>query len=82
MSFIYLIGINIFSFFSYGIDKLFARKKMFRISEKILLLLSIMGGSVGALCAMCFFHHKTKKIKFKAINIISLVIWGYLVITN
>ena len=55
---------------------------MFRISEKILLLLSIMGGSVGALCAMYFFHHKTKKIKFKAINIISLVIWGYLIITN
>lgn len=82
MNILYLIVINIFSFVTYGLDKYFSKKKMFRISEKTLLLLSIMGGYFGALISMYLFHHKTKKIKFKIINIISLVIWSYLLIAN
>ena len=62
---IYILGINIITFLVYGIDKYKARKGLWRIPEKILLGLAIVGGSVGALLGMKFFHHKTQKFKFK-----------------
>ena len=57
----YYLIINISTFIIYGIDKYLAIKNLYRISEKILLLLSILGGSIGALISMYLFHHKTKK---------------------
>lgn len=62
---IYLAVINIITFAIFGIDKLKAIKDKWRIPEKILFLLSIIGGSVGALLGMYIFRHKTKKIAFK-----------------
>lgn len=75
MILIYLFIISTITFCIYGLDKYFSKKKMFRISEKILFILSIMGGSLGAIIGMKFFRHKTKKIKFKIINTISLIFW-------
>lgn len=60
----YLIIINILSFILYGIDKLKAIKKKERISEKTLILIGILGGSIGSLIGMNLFRHKTKKLKF------------------
>lgn len=80
MTLIYLIIINIITFLIYGLDKYFAKKRMFRISEKILFILSIMGGFLGAIIGMKKFRHKTKKIIFKIVNIISLIIWCVLLI--
>ena len=60
----YLIIINILSFILYGIDKLKAIKKKERISEKALILIGILGGSIGSLIGMNLFRHKTKKLKF------------------
>ena len=60
----YLIIINILSFVLYGIDKLKAVKKKERISEKTLILIGILGGSIGSLIGMNIFRHKTKKLKF------------------
>ena len=60
----YLIIINILSFIIYGIDKLKAIKKKERISEKTLILIGILGGSIGSLIGMNLFRHKTKKLKF------------------
>lgn len=60
----YLIIINILSFILYGIDKLKAIKKEERISEKNLILIGILGGSIGSLIGMNLFRHKTKKLKF------------------
>ena len=71
----YLVGINILAFFIYGIDKYLAVKKKYRISEYSLFILSIFGGSVGSLLGMRVFHHKTRKIIFWIVNIISFVIW-------
>ena len=48
----------------YGIDKWKAQRKRWRISEKMLLFLAIIGGSVGALAGMYTFHHKTLHKKF------------------
>ena len=60
-----LIGINVLTFFVYGIDKWKAKKSKWRISEAALLLLAIIGGSIGALLGMKVWHHKTKHKKFK-----------------
>ncbi len=61
---IYLIGINGISFLVYGLDKWKARNKKYRISEKMLLLLAAIGGSIGAYVGMQIFRHKTQKAKF------------------
>ena len=62
---IYLIVINIVAFFVYGIDKWKAKNSKWRISEATLLILAIIGGSIGALLGMRIWHHKTMHKKFK-----------------
>jgi len=61
----YLIGINILTFFVYGIDKWKARRSKWRISEAMLLGLAIIGGSIGAWLGMRIWQHKTQHKKFK-----------------
>ena len=61
----YLLAINIASFFLYGIDKYKAKKGRWRISEAILLLMAVIGGSIGAWAGMRLWHHKTMYKKFK-----------------
>lgn len=81
---IYLAAINVVSFFTYGIDKLKARKDKWRIPEATLLWMAVLGGSIGAWLGMKAWHHKTLHKKFKfgvpAILIIQLAlvlfIWG------
>ena len=60
-----LIVVNIITFLVYGIDKWKAMKGRWRISEFTLLLLAVIGGSIGALLGMRVWHHKTKHLKFK-----------------
>lgn len=60
----YLMLINILGLLSMYLDKYFAKKNMYRISEKILILIAIMGGSVGSMVGMYKFRHKTKHSKF------------------
>lgn len=62
---LYGVVINIVTFAYYGIDKQRAIKKEWRIPEKTLLGLALIGGSVGALLGMEVFRHKTKHWKFK-----------------
>ena len=61
----YILAINIITFLAYGIDKLKAKKGWLRIPEATLLLLAAIGESIGALCGMMLFRHKTKHLKFK-----------------
>ena len=82
MNFLYFIIINIITFFVYGLDKYYAKTNKFRISEKILYTLSVMGGVVGAILGMKVFRHKTIKASFKIFNFIMLVIWCYLFIND
>ena len=71
----YLIIINIFLLILYSIDKLLAIKHKERISEFVLLFISLCGGSVGGILGMIIFHHKTKKIKFWILNILFTLLW-------
>ena len=61
----YLTTINIVTFFMYGIDKWKAKQSKWRISETALLVLAVMGGSIGAWLGMKTWHHKTLHKKFK-----------------
>ncbi len=62
---IYLVVINVVTFFMYGIDKWKAKRSKWRISEAALLGLAALGGSIGAWLGMKVWHHKTKHKKFK-----------------
>ncbi|MBQ6353259.1 MAG: DUF1294 domain-containing protein [Mogibacterium sp.] len=61
---LYLAAINLVAFAAFGIDKRRARIGAWRIPEKTLLLLAVLGGSVGAWLGMTTFHHKTRKPLF------------------
>ena len=61
----YLLAVNITSFLLYGIDKYKAKKGRWRISEATLLLMEVIGGSIGACVGMRIWHHKTMHKKFK-----------------
>ena len=58
---IYIIIVNIAAFCLYGIDKSAAIKQKQRIPNRVLLLIAVFGGSLGALAGMYTFRHKTKK---------------------
>ena len=60
----YLIAVNVLAFSVYGMDKRKAKANQWRVPESQLLLLAVIGGSVGALLGMRTFHHKTRKPKF------------------
>lgn len=62
---IYLLLINILLFILMGIDKRKAAKNKWRIKEKTLLILCLLGGSIGGIIGMYTFRHKTKHLKFK-----------------
>ena len=61
---VWLIAINVVTFAVYGIDKRRARRGAWRVPEKTLFLLPLLGGSLGALLGMRVFHHKTKHWHF------------------
>ncbi len=78
----YLMAINIVTFFVYGIDKWKAKKSLWRIREASLLMLAVLGGSIGAWLGMKVWHHKTLHKKFRygipAIIISQLTLIGFL----
>ena len=61
----YLLAINALSFILFGLDKYKAKKGKWRISEATLLMMAVIGGSIGAWTGMRLWHHKTMHKKFK-----------------
>ena len=61
----YLLAINALSFILFGLDKYKAKKGKWRISEATLLMIAVIGGSIGAWVGMRLWHHKTMHKKFK-----------------
>ena len=83
---IYLVVINVVTFFVYGVDKWKAKKSKWRIREAALLGLAVLGGSIGAWLGMQVWHHKTQHKKFKygvpAIIIVQLALIVYFIISK
>ena len=82
----YLIVINFVTFLVYGIDKWKAKQGSWRIPEATLLLLAVIGGSIGAWSGMKVWHHKTLHKKFRfgvpAIIIVQLALIVYFIISK
>ena len=61
---IWILTVSLLAFVLFGMDKRFAKEKKQRIPEKILFLVSLLGGSMGSLLGMQVFRHKTKHLSF------------------
>ena len=66
----YLLVMNRVAFLVFGLDKWKATRKVKneavrRVPERVLFLLALLGGSVGALLGMRVFHHKTLHRSFR-----------------
>jgi len=61
---IYLSAVSLLGFIVMGADKRKAEKQLWRIPEKTLFLVALIGGSIGVLLGMWVFRHKTKHLSF------------------
>ncbi len=72
---VYLLFLNAISFLLCCFDKKLAIKGKYRISEKILIFISLIGGIFGFSLASTIFRHKTKKKRFINLIYSILIIW-------
>ena len=81
---VYLLVMNLVGFFVMSWDKYKAKYGQWRISEKTLLTIALLGGSIGTIAGMYTFRHKTQKIKFTlgfpTILISELIIFIYFLV--
>ena len=61
---IYLVLVNAAAFLLMLADKLKAKKGAWRIPERTLIGIAVIGGSIGAIAGMNLFRHKTRHLKF------------------
>jgi len=61
----WLLAINLVALLAYGYDKWVAGSKRTRVPELVLLGLTVVGGTLGAVVGMCWFQHKTAKGSFQ-----------------
>ena len=63
----YAFLMNLLLFILMGADKNFAKKGKWRIAEKVLFGVALLGGSFGGVLGMQLFRHKTKHWSFRII---------------
>lgn len=63
--FLYGLFINLIGFILMGLDKKKAKNHQWRISEKSLWFVTIVGGALGLFAGMQAFHHKTRHHLFQ-----------------
>ncbi|MCM3588636.1 DUF1294 domain-containing protein [Mesobacillus maritimus] len=84
ISIVYFVIINFIGFFIMGLDKRKAQKNQYRISERTLWLLAIVGGATGTTIGMNQFRHKTKHLQFKIgfplLMVVELFLFAYFII--
>lgn len=61
---VYLLIINAVGFILMLVDKVKAKKNLWRIPEATLFLVAAIGGSVGSILGMYTFRHKTRHRRF------------------
>lgn len=81
---VYFIVINIIGFLIMYIDKQKAKKGKWRIPEKVLFIITALGGGIGTIAGMYTFRHKTQKIAFvigfPAITILEIIAIIYFIL--
>lgn len=80
---LYFLIINIVGFLIMFIDKRKAKKGAWRIPEKTLFLITVLGGGIGTTAGMYVFRHKTQKLQFVIgfpfITILEIILAIYLI---
>ncbi|WP_312220192.1 DUF1294 domain-containing protein [Streptococcus parasuis] len=76
---LFLMIWNLVVFLVYGLDKGKARKGSYRISEKTLLMMTYVGGGLGAWAGGTHFRHKTQKKYFQLAWAVGVLIDGLLI---
>jgi uncharacterized membrane protein YsdA (DUF1294 family) len=78
----YLVLINLATFGAFALDKVAAETGRRRTPETTLLMLALIGGSLGAFTAQQVLRHKTRKQPFRALllaiialHVIAAVLW-------
>lgn len=71
---VYYTLVNAVIFCLFFIDKRKAIKNKWRISEKTLLFVGLLGGGIGGLASMKLTHHKTRKAYFYIVYVCGIVI--------
>ena len=61
---VYLLLVNAAGFLLMLVDKIKARRNLWRIPEATLITVAAIGGSIGSIAGMNLFRHKTKHAKF------------------
>jgi len=76
-----IVIINVTAFVLFMLDKALAQESARRIPESTLLLVALIGGSIGAIAGQQYWRHKTRKEPFRimlfTIPVIqsSLLVW-------
>ena len=65
MLILYFIVMNLIGLSAMVIDKIRAMERRFRIPESVLLIIAVLGGSIGCIAGMIVFRHKKRKVKFR-----------------
>jgi uncharacterized membrane protein YsdA (DUF1294 family) len=65
LALVYVVVLNVVVFLLYGFDKQAAQNHTLRISEKTFHLLTLGGGTIGAILGQRYFRHKTRKRSFQ-----------------
>ena len=61
---VYLLIVNALGFILMLVDKIKAKKNLWRIPVATLFLVAAIGGSIGSILGMYTFRHKTKHVSF------------------
>jgi uncharacterized membrane protein YsdA (DUF1294 family) len=62
-----LLAVNVVTFLVFAHDKACARRGAWRVPERQLFLLMLLGGSFGGWLAMVSLHHKHRKTSFRSV---------------
>lgn len=61
---LYVLIINCLGLGAMALDKYKAERARWRIPEKTLFIITLLGGGIGTITGMYLFRHKTKKLYF------------------
>lgn len=81
---IYLVVINAVGLVAFGWDKYCAERDMYRVPERTLLMIAVIGGAAGSIAGQRLFRHKTRKEPFRTyLNITVLInIAGFVALSS
>lgn len=86
MILVIFIVMNMISFFMMKVDKQKAIKRQYRIRERTLWIVALLGGAIGSTIGMNTYRHKTKHFSFRVgfplLAVIEFVLYLYLYVIN